>query len=71
VGVHPGDFSENGGWPSTIWDDALDDASEGAEFDVYDFVAGHLADGEVAILMSCGAEKLRYLTGAAEAPQLH
>jgi hypothetical protein len=49
-----------GGWPTT-----LDD--EGTEFDLPLELSAHLADGEIAVLLEGGAEKLRYITGAAVA----
>ena len=53
-----------GGWPSWICDEETD---EDREVDVVQIVAGHLADGEVAVFMQSGAEKLRYITGYAVA----
>ena len=51
-----GDFY--GGWPITSDDD-------GTEFDLALELSAHLADGEIAVLMEGGAEKLRYITGVA------
>lgn len=51
--------TEDGSWPSVL--DADDDPV--AEF--WEVVAPHLADGQVAVLQTIGAEKLRYLTGYA------
>jgi hypothetical protein len=56
---------EDGYWPSAYPADDEDD--EAIEFDIYEVVASHLADDEVAILMEAGAEKLRYVTGVAVA----
>lgn len=56
--------SDSGGWPSHRYDAAND---EDVEVHITDVVAEHLASGEVAVLMECGAEKLRYLTGWAQA----
>jgi hypothetical protein len=53
---------EYGGWPSWIYGD-----EEDVEFDLATVVSGHLCDGEVAVLIEVGAEKLRYLTGVAVA----
>ena len=52
------------GWPSSYYDDDL-----GEEFplDLPIELSLHLADGEVAVLMEVGNEKLRYLTGYAVA----
>ncbi len=43
------------------------DNDEELEFDLPILVSEHLVDGEVAIFMECGAEKLRYVTGWAQA----
>jgi hypothetical protein len=56
---------EHGGWPNWIPAETIDE--EDVEVDVAEIVAGHLAAGEVAILIEVGAEKLRYLTGIAVA----
>lgn len=56
---------EYGGWPNWITAETIDE--EDVEVDVAEIVAGHLAAGEVAILIEVGAEKLRYLTGIAVA----
>ena len=42
---------------------------DGQERDVLKELAPHLADGETAILMEAGAEKLRYISGVAIALQ--
>lgn len=57
-------YSEDqfGGWPSLRFDA---DSEDYVEFDMVDELAAHLVEGEVAVLMECGAEKLRYLTGHA------
>jgi hypothetical protein len=55
---------DDGGWPSWRYDERQD-AEE--EFDLPAELAGHLADGEVAVLQEAGAEKLRYLVGYAVA----
>lgn len=52
------------GWPSTHYDEETD---EDIEVDLAALIAEHLIDGEVAVLMETGAEKLRYLTGMAVA----
>lgn len=51
--------SNEGSWPIT------DDNDE--EVDFPSIVASHLADGEVAVFVSAGFEKLRYVTGHARA----
>ena len=54
----------SGGWPTSV----DDDGEEGLrEVDVIRELAAHLADGEIAVLMEIGAEKLRYVTGNAVA----
>ena len=52
------------GWPGFRYDEETD---EEVEIDVAEIVYPHLADGEVAILMESGHEKLRYVTGYAVA----
>ena len=47
-----------GGWPHVRGDDDED-------FDLVAELAQHLADGEIAVLVEAGAEKLRYITGDA------
>ena len=56
--------NSEGFWPHERWDE---EAEEGIDCDFGVELQGHLADGEVAILMTTGAEKLRYLTGYAVA----
>lgn len=52
------------GWPSYQYDEESD---EEIEIDLPAIVSAHLVEGEVAVFMECGAEKLRYLVGYAEA----
>lgn len=54
------DCPDSGCWPSTKW---VDD--EPVDIDLEAELAEHLQEGEVAILMQCGAEKLRYVSGYA------
>ena len=56
-----GDDPDGGTWPGWIWDDEGNET----EIDITEIVANHLIDGEVAIFMECGAEKLRYIVGCA------
>ena len=56
LAVTPSSMSEDGSWPS--YDDDDD-----CEIDFQAELIEHLAEGQVAILMTIGAEKLRYLTG--------
>ena len=52
------------GLPSFTWDE---ESQEETEIDLEQEIATHLAEGEVAILMEAGHEKLRYVTGFASA----
>lgn len=52
--------TEDGSWPSY-------DYEANAPFDFHAELAAHLREGEVAVTMTIGHEKLRYLTGHAEA----
>ncbi len=54
--------SEDGDWPSYF----LDEDGDQQEFSFEDYVCPFLAEGEVMVLMTAGAEKLRYITGYAE-----
>lgn len=56
--IHPGDWCDNGSWPSC-------DLETDEEIDIADQLSKHLAEGQVAVLMTAGAEKLRYITGYA------
>ncbi len=56
--------NDEGGWCSGYCDEASGDS---VDIDISGIVAEHLLDGEVAIFMSIGYEKLRYLTGDAVA----
>lgn len=58
-----GDDPDGGTWPAFVWDDDGDET----EIDLMTIVSEHLIDGEVAIFMEAGAEKLRYITGCAVA----
>ncbi len=55
---------ETGNFPSWQYDEKNEDE---IEIDVSEMVAPHLKDGEVAIFIEVGAEKLRYLNGYAYA----
>lgn len=52
-----------GGWPSC----AFDDDDNELEFSFEECVAPYLVPGEVLVALECGAEKLRYLSGHAQA----
>jgi hypothetical protein len=58
-----GDDPDGAGWPGWY----MDDDDNEIEVDIYQAVAEHLVDGEVAIFMESGAEKLRYIVGFAVA----
>lgn len=62
-GIHAGQ-SEDGSWPGSRWSD---DDKDFIEIDIVDELPNFLAEGQVAILMTAGAEKLRYVTGHATA----
>lgn len=63
-GITPGDCDDSGGWPTSLYNEETDDFDD---IDVSDELAPHLCDGEVAILMEVGNEKLRYVSGDAVA----
>jgi hypothetical protein len=56
--------SDHGCWPSSRYDEKTDDD---VEIDLPTILAKHLTDGQVAVLMECGAEKLRFIVGLAVA----
>lgn len=62
--IEVGRASDNGGWPSTRFDD---DKEDDVPFDLWGELAPHLVDGEVAIMMEIGHEGMRYVTGHAVA----
>lgn len=62
-----GEDSDHGGWPGTVEVEDDEGDVEEVEFDFAEHVIPFLHDGEVLIAMECGAEKLRYLTGYAQA----
>jgi hypothetical protein len=63
---NPGRFAllvedgDHGGWPNRCHDGE-------EEIDLHAELAGHLVEGEVAVLQEVGVEKLRYLVGYAVA----
>ena len=63
-GIAPGDGDDSGAWPTSFYNDDTDDFDD---IDVSEELSVHLADGEVAILMEVGNEKLRYVSGSAVA----
>jgi hypothetical protein len=56
--------ADGAGWTQWMWDEEIEDD---VEVDLPGVVSEHLVDGEVAIFMETGSEKLRYLVGWAEA----
>jgi hypothetical protein len=56
--IYPEDSSDDGSWPSYC-------LKTNTEIDIASELSKHLAKGEIAILMSAGADKLRYITGEA------
>jgi len=75
-GVSPSPYSEDGSWPSFIFnfevpglaDDEGDDVVE--EEHTFEFetdVMPYVEVGQVLVVMQAGAEKLRYITGSASA----
>ena len=63
-GIAPGNGDDSGGWPTSIYHE---DTDECEDIEVAGQLAVHLADGEVAVLMEVGNEKLRYVAGSAVA----
>lgn len=59
--------TDDGFWPAIIIKQYEDGTEEYVNFDFEAELASHLADGEVAILVTAGAENLRYVTGYAVA----
>ena len=57
-GIYGGASAGDGSWP--IYDHDTD-----AEIDLPSELSTHLAEGQVAVLMEVGAEKLCYVTGSA------
>jgi hypothetical protein len=56
--------SDHGSWPHSRYDENADDD---VEVDLAAIIAQHLTDGQVAVLMESGAEKLRFIGGLAVA----
>jgi hypothetical protein len=59
-----GQFGDGAGFPSSRINEETDEAEE---FDMFEELAPYLKEGEVAIFMEAGAEKLRYVCGYAVA----
>ena len=58
----PGSSSDSGGWPAF----SLSGDAE-VEFDPAVHICPFMADGEILVMMEAGAERLRYITGEAQA----
>lgn len=67
-GIAPSRMSDSGDWPTcaSVESDDPDERDE-RDVDIANELSTHLAEGEVAVLLTIGAEKLRYLTGYAVA----
>lgn len=59
--------ADDGGWPSFRYTTEEQTHEHIEDLDIFTYVADRLADGQVAIFMEVGAEKLRYLIGQAVA----
>lgn len=59
--------TDDGGWPSFRHTTEEQTCEHIEDLDIFTYVADHLADGQVAIFMEVGAEKVRYLIGQAVA----
>ena len=59
--------NDSGTWPSELEVEDKNGDCDYIDFDVVEFIQGHLADNSICVLMECGAEKLRYLVGTAMA----
>ncbi len=57
-----GTFLDNGGIPGSRYDE---DSREGVDFDIYEEIQAHLADGWAISFVEIGSEKMRYLNGFA------
>jgi len=54
------EWNDKGGWPTWY---STDEGGEPIELDIVSELAKHLVEGEIAVLIEAGAEKLRYITG--------
>lgn len=64
--VTPNALDDKGGWPTWSPDES-DAVGDPLEMDIVGSLSKHLCKDEIVILMECGAEKLRYITGHATA----
>lgn len=58
LAIAPGEFSDDGAWPG--WRTV--EEGEDIEFDAVAEISPHLVEGQVAVLVEAGAEKLRYVS---------
>ena len=56
------DDPDSGSWPNYRWNEETEDY---VEFDLFAEIAEFLVDGEIAVFMEVGAEKMRYCNGYA------
>jgi hypothetical protein len=63
-GISPSEYSDDGSWPTFRFGG---EDTDDEYVDIEQELKAHLADGEVCVLISAGAEKLRYVTGSASA----
>ena len=63
IGFLPSSMSEDGMFPSYLYDENGDCEEEFS----FEEICKHIAPGEALVVMGCGSEKLRYLVGWAEA----
>lgn len=63
--LFPGDYADDGAFPSCVNDPESE--ADGEELDFMLELSKHLADRSVAVRISAGAEKLRYVSGFADA----
>jgi len=62
--------ADSGGWPGFGYVEAENEetgAGDEVEFDPAAHICPFMADGEILVMMEAGAEKLRYVTGSAQA----
>jgi hypothetical protein len=58
--LHPGEHRNDGSWPNYNYE-------EREEIHFINQLSAHLATGQIAVLMTAGAENMRYVTGDAVA----
>lgn len=60
---------DSGGWPSVVYSYTDEDCQEEVEteFDPASQICPFMDDNQILVMMEAGAEKLRYITGSAQA----